>query len=315
MSQPSRSYLKVPYDLRMAKQIERRMIVDALSRLASGGFNVKKYRYVGMGSIYFVDYIMFHKFLGMRDLVSVEYSDEIEKRIKFNRPFNCIKLEFGPIGDVISGLHKDLEHLLWLDYDDVMQDFMLVDVVNAAATLCRKSILLITVDAEPPVRPGKPADWLKHFNKVAKSFVNRRRSLQGYAQSKIPEVNTEILLSAVKQGLAGRPGIRFIPMFSFLYADGHQMLTIGGMLGNDDDERQIRGCDFSDAIYFRDRFQDEPYRVPLVRVTRKERLALDSAMPPTSKSWKPRDFELEDNVVSEYAEVYRYLPSYAELLL
>jgi hypothetical protein len=311
---PTRSYLKVPYDLRMAKQIERRMIVDALSRM-SVAFNIKRYRYVGMGSIYFVDYIMFHKFLGMSDLVSVEYSEEIEKRIKFNRPFNCIKIEFGPIGDVVAALDKDQEHLVWLDYDDVMQEFMLLDVVTAATTLSRRSMLLMTVDAEPPVRDGTPAKWKRHFEKVGRGFVNRGRTTKGYAQSKLAEVNTEMLLAAVRQGLSGRTGLRFIPMFNFLYADGHLMLTIGGMIGNEQDERQLRSCDFSDAVYFRNSFSEAPYSVPLIRVTRKERFALDSAMPPSRNTWSPRDFELEEHIVREYREVYRYLPSYAELLL
>ncbi len=55
-AQPSRSYLKVPYDLRMAKQIERRMIADLLIRLRGGGFDISNYQYTGMGSIYFVDF-------------------------------------------------------------------------------------------------------------------------------------------------------------------------------------------------------------------------------------------------------------------
>jgi len=38
-------------------------------------------------------------------------------------------------------------------------------------------------------------------------------------------------------------------------------------------------------------------------------------MPPKSKTWTPRDFELDSEVIRHYAEVYRYLPSYAELLL
>jgi hypothetical protein len=298
----------------MAKQIERRMIIDALSRLATGGFNVKKYRYVGMGSIYFVDYIMLHRYLGMRDMLSVEYSAEIEKRVKFNRPFKCVDLEFGPVGDFVATLDPDKEHVVWLDYDDVMQEFMLVDVVNAAAVLSRGSLLLITVDCEAPVRPGRPQQWKRHFEKVAKAFCNRNRKVQGYGQSKLPQVNTEIFLAAIKQGLAGRGDVRFLPMFNFLYADGHLMLTIGGMLGNDEDERKLRNCDFADAVYFRESFKPPPYKVPLIRVTRKERMHLDSAMPPIRSGWTPADFELEENVVREYAEVYRYLPSYAELL-
>lgn len=36
MSTPSESYLKVHYELRPAKQVERRMIIDAFQRMVGG---------------------------------------------------------------------------------------------------------------------------------------------------------------------------------------------------------------------------------------------------------------------------------------
>ena len=87
MSTPTQSYLKVPYDLRPAKQVERRMLIDAFHRLTSAGFPIADYQYTGMGSIYFVDFILFHKLLGMDKLLSVEFDKDIEKRVKFNAPF------------------------------------------------------------------------------------------------------------------------------------------------------------------------------------------------------------------------------------
>ena len=143
MNGPSRSYLKVPYDLRTA---ESRSSDECLSMRYIGWFtriNIKHYQYTGMGSIYFVDFILFHRFLGMRNLLSVEYSSEIRKRVKFNKPFNCVRLEFGPIGDVIPTLSKDLQHILWLDYDNVIGQDMTLDVANTATALSRGSILLV----------------------------------------------------------------------------------------------------------------------------------------------------------------------------
>ena len=56
MIEPSESYLRVQYELRPAKQVERRMIIDALRKLAMAGFEIEDYNYVGFGSIYFVDF-------------------------------------------------------------------------------------------------------------------------------------------------------------------------------------------------------------------------------------------------------------------
>ena len=63
MNLPTESYQKVHYELRPAKQVERRMLVDALLGLAVAGFPIQDYQYTGMGSIYFIDFILFHRFL------------------------------------------------------------------------------------------------------------------------------------------------------------------------------------------------------------------------------------------------------------
>src|SRR5580700_2477566 len=108
---------RVQFDLRPAKQVERRMFVDALQRLAHAGFQISDYQYTGFGSVYFVDFILLHKLLGIRRMCSVEYKGELRERVVFNRPFKCVKVKMAPASSVIPSLNRDLKHLLWLDYD------------------------------------------------------------------------------------------------------------------------------------------------------------------------------------------------------
>lgn len=150
MSVPSESYLKVAYDLRPAKQIERRMFIDALQRLSLAGFDIGDYQYTGFGSIFFVDFILFHKLLGLNRLLSVEYSEKIEKRVEFNRPFKQVEISMKSITDIIPTLSADRKHLLWLDYDDVLQKNHIADLVLAGTYLSPGSIVLVTVDVQPP---------------------------------------------------------------------------------------------------------------------------------------------------------------------
>jgi hypothetical protein len=298
----------------MAKQIERRMIADLLIRLRGGGFDIGNYQYTGMGSIYFVDFILFHRFVGIRRMVSVEYGDDIRKRVKFNKPFNCVQVEYGAIGDYIPKLDRDISHILWLDYDEHIKESILVDVVNATAALPRGSMLLVTVDINPPKEGTNPREWREYFeNRTGRYFDSSLRP-SAFAQSNLARINIDLIQSALKQGLAGRE-VSFISLMNFLYADGHEMLTVGGMIGSATETRKIQNCDFSDATYLRRRLDEEPYRIPLVRVTRKERLYLDSKMPGQKATWTPTEFEMDEVLVREYADVYRYLPSYAELLV
>jgi hypothetical protein len=311
---PTESYRKVPYDLRTSKQIERRMILDALIRLSRHNFDIAAYQYTGMGSVHFVDYILLHRMLGIRRMLSAEYSTKITRRIQFNRPYRNIELAFKAIGDVIPDLSPDLRHLLWLDYDFQLNGVVTTDVLNAAAALSVGSFLLVTVDVEPPVTDGSPKEWRKYFVDRCAPFCSSGWPLTDFALSKLHKLNVRILGNAISSGLSGRENVTFHPLFNFSYADGHQMLTIGGVIGGDTEKRAIDACNFEDAVYLRRSLQQGEYVVPKFVLTRKEKLYLDAAMP-RRKKWKPKDFEMDEKDLAAYAEVHRFYPSYAELFL
>ncbi len=313
MSTPTQSYLKVPYDLRPAKQVERRMLIDAFHRLSHAGFPIADYQYTGFGSIYFVDFILFHKLLGMNKLLSVEFDTEIEKRVKFNKPFSGIKVVIAPIGDVIPTLPQDEKHILWLDYDDIVKRDHLSAVAQAASDLSPGSILLVTVDVEPP--PGtEPADWREYFEDEVGEFLGEKKNIKDFSQSALPELNGHLIEQAIKQGLVARPNITFVPLFNFIYKDGHEMLTVGGMIAEPAEKRKIKRASLDETLYYRKSLSKTPYKIRVPRLTRKERLHMDKAMP-CGEGWSPEEFELSQDEVSAYREIYRFCPAYAELLL
>src|SRR5262249_32632671 len=101
---------------------------------------------------------------------------------------------------------------------------------------------------------------------------------------------------------------------NFSYADGNKMLTIGGMIGTEAEKSRIDTCNFLNAIYLRRSFLKSEYTIPKFILTRKEKLYLDAAMP-ARKNWKPKYFELDKTRIKDYTNLYRFYPSYAELLL
>lgn len=313
MRLPTESYLKVHYELRPAKQIERRMLVDALQMLSLAGLPISEYQYTGFGSIFFVDFILFHKLLGVWNMLSVEHSESIKKRIKFNKPFDCIRIEFGPISNVIPNLSPDRKHFLWLDYDDVIHRSHVEDIFLAASHLSSGSLLLITVDVEPPGKDDGPEQWRDHFEEEAGRYLISTK-VEDFTKSNIPRINIQIIERVIRDGLAAREDIKFLPLFNFLYADGHQMLTLGGIIGSDIERRHIRGSKLEEVNFVRRDFSKEPFRIRVPNLTRKERLYLDSNMPCTSK-WKPKEFEMLPDDIAAYREIYRFFPAYAELLL
>jgi len=314
MSAVTESYLKVHYELRPAKQVERRMMMDAFQRMNAAGFQLSDYQYTGFGSVYFIDFSLLHKFLGIRRMLSVEHSPKVRNRVYFNKPYDLVEIEIASISDVIPRLSRDRKHILWLDYDDMLNADQLSDLSLSCAQLSPGSILLVTVDAEPPVKNGSPSEWCEHFRQEARDLFNIRWSATDFKESLLVRRNIDILSNAIQQGLAGRAEITFHPIFNFLYADGHRMLTIGGVIGTESDERMLRACHFERVHYTRTNLRYEPFRIEVPHVTRKERLYLDAAMP-CADGWTPSEFEMDWPKVQAYRDIYRFFPAYAEMML
>lgn len=312
MSEPTQSYLKVPYDLRPAKQVERRMMFDALQILSRSGFDIGDYQYTGFGSIFFADFVLFHRYLGVTKLLNVEHDARIEKRVQFNKPFDLIDVELKAAAEVIPSLSRDRRHILWLDYDDCMKDWMFADIATALDQLSIGSILLATIDVEPPVRPGSPQEWEEYFRREAAPYIPFDWSTESFGREKLPDVGRILLKRAIESALAYRDDVRFLPLFSFLYADGHLMYTVGGMLGGNREARQLRQADFEAAPYIRQSLDVPPFRIVVPNLTRKERLYLDAHMPAPA-SWLPDAFELDKDEVDAYRQIYRFYPTYVEV--
>ncbi len=311
------SYKKVHYEFRPAKQVERRMLLHALHALKEVGYPISSYEYTGLGSIYFIDFVLFHRYLGLTKLTSVEGDPAIKKRVDFNCPYNLIRVVHGEMTVQISCLSTKCQHILWLDFDSLITSELLEAVQLAVYQLTAGSILLVTIDAEPPGRPeeGKynPSSWKRYFETEASSFIWRGASRSDVGRDALPRTNAKILKTVIKEGLRTRSE-KFIDMFSFLYADGHRMLSIGGMIGTEKDELQVRSLDYKELFFLRNDVTGEPFRIRVPHVTRKERHYLDQYMP-CVKDWVPKEFEMEPDDVNDYRSIYRYYPAYTEMLL
>lgn len=314
MTDLSLSYRKVRYDLRPAKQVERLMLIDALRRLAGGGFNIPGYQYTGMGSVHFYDFSLFHRYAGISRMLSVEASKEIERRVRFNCPYALIGVKISRIGSVIRDLRKDLDHLLWMDYDSTVRPEYLADVTEAVSHLEPRSLVLTTVDVESPKGTRTPGEVREHFESEFGELIPPTLKLSHFSPKRLPALNFALVWRAIQRGLSGRAGIDFQLLFNFLYQDGHRMLTIGGMIVDSEARSKLRESNVFDASYVRRRPSQRPYRIRVPVLTRKERLYLDSFMP-CRKRWRPKAFELGAADLKAYRDIYRFAPQFAELIM
>lgn len=175
--------------------------------------------------------------------------------------------------------------------------------------------MVLTVDVEPPGVLGEgPNEWRVHYLNEARRFLGPKPETTAFAKSNLPSLNASILDKAIAEGLTGREVVRFCPLFHFLYADGHEVLSLGGMIASAEDTRKLGALDRGRLPFPRENLADEPYRIRVPLVTRKERLHLEAVMP-RRNGWKPKEFDLKSEDIEAYSNIYKYYPAYTEMFL
>ena len=242
------SFIKVNYLLRPSKQVERKLLVELLHRLGTeiSRYDIRDYTYIGFGSIYYTDFVLFHKYLYMDRMICIEGSD-IPNRMKFNRPYEFIDLRMARFSDVISVLERDCPYVMWLDYDTGLTGEELQDIQNAIQVLPHGSIFLVTVEAEPRL----PNDPLVSNAVLKKRAVARLRENCGdlyperlktthYTDDALPEVLATVVRNQIYSATVNRGDIEFAQLVNFRYKDGAQMVSLGGIVDSEDAVAKVK---------------------------------------------------------------------------
>ena len=322
------SYRKVNYRLRPAKGIQRKMLCDALRRLSFFG-PVENYRYVGFGSTTFADFILFHKGLGIKDMISIEKCKTDEARFEFNNPFDCISIKYGNSSDVLSSLDWDLKTVVWLDYDGPLTDSVLADIAYISRNLVSGSMLVVTVDVRPIPAPDPPFTdkELQNYRvgKFKKRVGNKKapNSVKGKDLEGKEFATTcgRVILNEIKQTLSHRNGlhkglpddkIEYNPLFNFLYQDGARMLTVGGIFYESGDRTRLEQCEFENLEFVKS--DATFYEIVVPTLTHRECLYLDQTLPYDNGN-NGKQIGLSDEDINNYKRLYRYFTIFAEIEL
>lgn len=309
----SGAYREINYALRPAKNIERKMLCEAFRRLSEFG-DVASYRYVGFGSIYFSDFILFHKALRICNMISIEEDSAHRERFLANLPFKCIEIEFGASTTILPTLKWSGRTILWLDYEEKLSARVLTDVAFATANLTSGSVLVVTVNAKADLESADPVQRLRDSigkTKVPSDVIKQTLSGWGTAAA-----SRRIMHNEIEEALADRNGaleagsrLTFHQLFNFRYEDGAKMLTFGGVFCDEGQETTFARCSFGDLPFVRS--DEDAYLIGTPRLTYRELRQLDTQFPrKTGVKIQARGVPKED--VQKYEEVYRYFPAFTE---
>lgn len=325
------SYKTINYSIRPAKCIERKMMCEAFQRLVFFE-DLRRYRYVGLGSPFYTDFVLLHKRLGMRDMIDIEIPSEDGKRFKFNKPYNCIRIEFGHSRDVLPSLDYGPRTVFWMDYDGKLDASVLADIRTICTRAPSGSVLVLTVNADlykkpKNVRGPRLTYSLEKMRQVIgqglprwiNSRSGQKREMRGSdlldwgTAAAYSRVMVNEIVSCLKDrnsGVVSSERMRSMQLFHFRYRDSARMLTMGWLLFAEKEREIAAQCRFDD-ISFVVPCGGPPVEIEVPSLTLKEVRHLNSQLPGTARS-KISCPGVAPADVSKYAEVYRWFPTFAE---
>ena len=323
----AKSYERINYILRPKKQIERKIIIELLRSVVG----IQNYSYIGLGSIYYYDFILFHKYLNITKMVSLDYEDTL-KRFKFNIPYDFIEFQNSKTTDYLKELTFNPRIIIWFDYDSSLfnsagqvNQAILEDVEIIARQATSPTFFMLTVNVGPPKKRdlqdgfrNEFGKWLSDEFKTEKYLINNAFFFEDF-----PKMVQNVLLNVIFETSKLRE-TTFYKLFSFSYADGAHMYTLGGLFATKSDmediDKNIRQFEFlngeprsifdidvpiltyKEKIYIDAKIQSLRTRISATRGKKEMKKILNSL-----------DFELESSeMLNKYLQYGKYYPQYFE---
>jgi hypothetical protein len=312
-----RSFEAINYALRPNKNVERKLIVSTLQAMRSE-IAISEYKYVGFGSMWFADFVLVHKFLGIDSMVTIENQRSRERRVEFYKPFACIKVCMDEASNALGDQLGDRKSIVWLDYDGPLHSALTGDLEVAVGSMLPGSLILVTVNATVEQLKGKVLDGVdvapeKYLAHICEDDSMLRESAR-LTRVDFPGLAAEIINNRLKSAVLERkPGAVYEPIWSYQYADQAEMITVGGMVA---DNLSAEGLRRSGALDLHHVTGSELFPIALPVLTEKEKRAIDKLLP-ASRQLRPSDldFELRPGEISSYQRFYLEYPIFNEALV
>lgn len=339
------SFERFDYQLRSNKHIERRLIFDLLAR-ARHHFDFSKYKYVGLGSMWFADHRLAHRLLDIDHLVSMEQAEHAP-RAEFNKPYGTVTVLPGLSHAVLPSWGDEdwaSPMVVWMDYDGTLN----TDVVQDITLLCQRlqpgSILMVTVNAhfnsyriaksavEAAAKRGEKIDpraiatVARLLGDVVSADLLGNQTKAGHPvdvpESEFAERFAESLLGFMehKVTVSGRQEdgqlLRFVPLFNFCHKDGAEMITVGGAIASADGVKKWEEILEQAPLVEIEERKPKHHRLDLVPITLREKLALDSILPAKDEEFERQveqsGLKLDIEQAKRYRQYYRHFSIFVE---
>ncbi len=308
----------VNFSLRHNKGIERSIVFEGLAQWQRT-VGIKNPIYVGFGSVWFSDFAMAHRQLGVETMFSIEMDEIVALRALYNRPFRTISVVQGESQDVIADLlvREDLAGrpwIVWLDYDACLNAERLEELQNLVLSLPANSTLITTFNARGTNYGSKPVnrpDFLRRLfgDACPDDLTMDDCKDEGGLMRILAQATQDSLHSIALSG--ARPG-GFVPAFQVSYKDATPMVTVGAFLPTVEDRPATAGLVGSGWHGIVDDVIATPPLTP------REITALLAQLPNpaglTRDDVRSLGFDLEPHHIRSFVDHYLRYPSYVQVV-
>lgn len=287
------------YEFRPAKATQRRMILDACRRLTAFDA-LNAFQYVGFGGLEFVDFIEFHKGLGVSSMTSIERDTNSQRRFEFNKPYKSVRLLIGEARDMLPEVDWSKLSITWLDYTEVLSRDILRDVDYVVRKSIPGSIVIATVNGGA-ITPLK--DRLKNLKARLGDLVSDGlddSAMDGWGPAREQRrILQEQANSVARQSHSGE----FLQLFNFEYSDDAKMLTWGGIVSTQSVSRTIESCRFDDLSFIQK--GETPFEIRVPFLTEREIAYLEIEIG-GAIDHLPKVDGIEARDIKDFAKLYRW---------
>lgn len=336
------SFERFDYLLRTNKHIERRLVFDVLCA-ADQRIGFSEHWYLGFGSMWFGDFRLAHRLLGINTLVSMELTDHAA-RAKFNRPFAGVTVEAGESGAIMANLSQETWNqpvIAWLDYDGYLNNEVVSDINLLLDRAQPNSAVIITVNGARGTYRGRKASTLTARNETSVGVVegflgsgsiptrcapqqNAAGAYIDVPEAEFPEFLTEAIADYMQHHVMASARevegdrLRFLPLYRLHHRDSADMVTVGGVVVTEAAAVIWQQCLRQHPILVDANGAANYCRIDLIPVTVKEKITLDECLPdignnaPLLAAARAAGLALHDDDIAKYRKFYRHFPVFVE---
>lgn len=316
----SASFEKIDYSIRPAKHTERRMLSEAFRRLWPFQ-SISDYVYVGFGAVAFSDFILFHRSLGVREMLSIERDPDGIERVRENVPFD-ITIDNRAASDALPNLNWQRRHILWLDYDDALTPDMLLDSSIVATNAISGTVLAVSFNCHRAKEVGEAkeaGEGIEAIDLFRDRFGRDRipddvseDDLYGWPFGRIGRklICNEIESKLAIRNMGATDLMSFHKICEIEYQDGAKMTTLVGILVTDSDAEKLFACSFNSLDFLSN--DGGPIRISVPKLTVREIRNLERQLPLAAGTEIVCGYVPEGDAQA-FVELYRYLPNFAVL--